>query len=234
MKTMCLITLALIFCMSTTLLAQSTRVETTINLIIFYPNYSRIDLVCGKMPDKSDANVVFCCEAAFTGQLLPTFNHTNIADDHVCDGLKHKGYACKANTGGFVWKKDGKWMFVEKDDYLQMIKAAYMGFGQVLIVYKEKIMPKWAQKPKAKNVYRALCERNGKLCVIQSRKTMEYEFFIKCLQAYGVTHALYLDMGAGWNYAWYRDTKDGLKELFPESKKSSNYKYRTNWITLYK
>ena len=78
MKTMCLITLALIFCMSTKLLAQSTRVETTINLIIFYPNYSRIDLVCGKMPDKSDANVVFCCEAAFTGQLLPTFNHTNI------------------------------------------------------------------------------------------------------------------------------------------------------------
>ena len=40
--------------------------------------------------------------------------------------------------------------------------------------------------------------------------------------------------GAGWNYAWYRDTKDGLKELFPESKKSSNYKYRTNWITFYK
>ena len=103
------------FCLSSMMMAQSTKVDTTINLVIFYPNYSKIDLVCEKMPDKNDANVAFCCEAAFTGQLLQNFSHTNIADNHVCAGVLHKGYVCKANTGGFIWQKSDKWFFVEKD-----------------------------------------------------------------------------------------------------------------------
>ena len=49
-----------------------------------------------------------------------------------------------------------------------------------------------------------------------------------------VTHALYLDMGRGWNYAWYRDKGGKVKEVFPESKLAPSYKYRTNWITFYK
>ena len=216
------------------MIAQTTRVESTVNLIVFHPSYSRIDLVCEKMPDKSDADVVYCCEAAFTGQLLKNFSHANIADDHVCSDELYKGYACKANTGGFIWQKPNKWIFVKKDKYPQMLKTAYAGFGQILMIYNNELMPKQAQKPTAKNVYRALCERNGKVCVVQSKKTMEYSFFVKCLQAYGVTHALYLDMGRGWNYAWYRDSDGKVKELFPGSKQSSNFKYRTNWITFYK
>ena len=234
MKKMNLVIAFLCMGLPASLLAQETKVDTTVNLVVFHPSFSRMDLVCGKMPDQSDKNVTFCCEAAFTGQLLKAFQHTNIADDHACAGVLHKGYACRANTGGFVWQKSGKWSFMVKDDYLKMVKSAYMGFGQVLIVYNKEVLPKWPQKPKARNVYRALCERNGKLCVVQSRKTMEYSFFLKCLQAYGVTHALYLDMGSGWNYAWYRDGKGNFTELFPESKSSSNYQYRTNWITFYK
>ena len=49
-----------------------------------------------------------------------------------------------------------------------------------------------------------------------------------------VTHALYLDMGRGWNYAWYREKGGKVKEIFPESKLAPSYKYRTNWITFYK
>ena len=49
-----------------------------------------------------------------------------------------------------------------------------------------------------------------------------------------VTHALYLDMGRGWNYAWYREKGGKVKEVFPESKLAPSYKYRTNWITFYK
>ena len=63
---------------------------------------------------------------------------------------------------------------------------------------------------------------------------MTYEFFVKCLSAYKVTHALYLDMGRGWNYAWYQDEEGKVKEIFPESKLAPSYKYRTNWITFYK
>lgn len=54
------------------------------------------------------------------------------------------------------------------------------------------------------------------------------------LSDFKVKHALYLDMGSGWNYAWYRDKNGKVIERFPESKKSPNFKYRTNWITFYK
>jgi hypothetical protein len=33
---------------------------------------------------------------------------------------------------------------------------------------------------------------------------------------------------------WYRDKDGKVVERFPESKRSPNYKYRTNWITFYK
>ena len=52
--------------------------------------------------------------------------------------------------------------------------------------------------------------------------------------AYKVTHALYLDMGRGWNYAWFRDEDGKVKEIFSESKLAPSYKYRTNWITFNK
>ena len=63
---------------------------------------------------------------------------------------------------------------------------------------------------------------------------MTYESFVKWLTAYKVTRALYLDMGYGWNYAWYRDNDGKIKERFPESKSATVFKYRTNWITFYK
>ena len=139
------------------------NVETTTNLNVYYPDYTMIDLVCGLMPKAAQKDVEFCCEAAFTGELLNEFKHTNIADNHICNGEMKKGYRCKANTGGFVWGK-GKWKFMRKADY----------------------------------------------------------------------HALYLDMGRGWNYAWYRDKDGKVKDIFPESKLAPSYKYRTNWITFYK
>ena len=87
---------------------------------------------------------------------------------------------------------------------------------------------------KSRTVYRALCEKNGKLCIIESKKVVTYEDFVKYLVEFKVKHALYLDMGSGWNYAWYRDKEGKMKERFPESKRSPSYKYRTNWIAFYK
>ena len=60
-------------------------------LIVFYPQFSRIDLVCEKMPSKQDDSIVFCAEAAFTHELLDKFEHSNIDGDHVSGG---KRYSC--------------------------------------------------------------------------------------------------------------------------------------------
>ena len=91
-------------------------VERTVNLNVYYPEYTKIDLICGQMPKAAQKDVEFCCEAAFTGELLNEFKHSNIADNHICNGEMRKGYSCKANTGGFVWGK-GKWQFMRKADY---------------------------------------------------------------------------------------------------------------------
>ena len=61
--------------------------STTVDgLIVYYPQYSRIDLVCDKMPSQQDDSIVFCAEAAFTHELLDEFNHSNIDGDHVSGG----------------------------------------------------------------------------------------------------------------------------------------------------
>lgn len=184
------------------------------------------------MPKAAQKDVVFCCEAAFTGELLDEFKHSNIADNHICNGVMKKGYSCKANTGGFVWGK-GKWKFMRKADYPTEANGWNMGFCQMLIIKDGSARPIGAKMKNNKNIYRALCEKDGKLCIIESKKKMTYEAFVKCLSDYKVTHALYLDMGYGWNYAWYRDKKGSVVVLHPESKMAPSYKYRTNWITFY-
>lgn len=214
-------------------MCYAVTVETTENLTAYYPSYTKIDFVCEKMPQPSQPDVEFCCEAAFTGELLKEFKHSNIADNHICSGEMKKGYRCKANSGGFVWG-NGKWKFVQKADFPTTASGWNMGFCQLLIV-KDGVSRSIGTKMKSKrNFYRALCEKDGKLCIIESNKIMTYEFFVKCLKAYKVTHALYLDMGLGWNYAWYRDKEGNVKECFPISKLAPNYRYRTNWITFYK
>ena len=209
------------------------KVETTANLYVYYPEYSRIDLVCGQMPKAAQKDVEFCCEAAFTGELLEEFKHSNIGDNHICNGVMMKGYRCKANTGGFVWGK-GKWKFMRKDDFPAEANGWNMGFCQMLIVMDGSTRPIGAKMKNNKNIYRALCEKDGRLCIVESKKAMTYEAFVKYLIGYKVTHALYLDMGRGWNYAWYRDKNGKVVVLHPESKMAPSYKYRTNWITFYK
>ena len=109
-----------------------------------------------------------------------------------------------------------------------------MGFCQMMIVKDGSVRPIGSKMKNNVNIYRALCEKDGKLCIVESKKKMTYENFVKALSAYKVTYALYLDMGRGWNYAWYRDKKGKVVVLFPESKMAPSYKYRTNWITFYK
>ena len=109
-----------------------------------------------------------------------------------------------------------------------------MGFCQMLIIKDGIPRPIGSKMRKNRTVYRALCEKDGRLCIVEGKMVMTYEDFVKHLKEFKVKHALYLDMGSGWNYAWYRDSNGRVKECFPESKSSPNYKYRTNWITFFK
>ena len=208
------------------------RVERTSEIVAYYPQFSRIDLVCGdSMPSQRDPQVIFCAEAAFTHSLLDHFDHTNIDGDHVSGGRRYTGAVCKDNSGAFTWH-NGQWRFVAgsySDALDQVAQSGGMGFGQALIIYNsEAIMPLWRS---GNNFYRALCEKDGRLCIVDSSESVEYDVFVSQLLHYGVTHALYLDMGSGWNHSWWRDSKGNPHEIHPWIPKC---RFRTNWITFYR
>jgi hypothetical protein len=201
-------------------------------LIAYFPQYSRIDLVCGQMPSQQDDSIVFCAEAAFTHELLDEFAHSNIDGDHVSGGKRYKGAKCQDNSGAFAWFGDTTWEFVH-GDYNELLdsvaQAGGMGFGQAIIIYGgQSIRPLWRE---GVNHYRALCEKDGRLCIVDSRDKVEYERFVDLLDQFAPTHALYLDMGAGWNHSWWRDGSGQVHEIHPVADKS---RYCTNWITFYK
>ena len=96
-------------------------VEKRDSLIIYRPVFKRIDLVTGTMPSKDRGDVILCFEAAFTGQLLDEFKHSNIAGHHVSGGAFYKGYNCRPNNGVFTW--DGNYSNT-KDGLLSMMADA--------------------------------------------------------------------------------------------------------------
>ncbi len=202
----------------------------TCMLRVYYPQYSRIDLVCGEMPRKSDESVIMFAEAAFTGDLLDSFKHSNIAGDHVSSGRRESGYSCKRNNGAFVWYNDTpKFLYKEySKDFDIAAKNGGCGFAQEMMIHRGNVV-EHTRPDSNKNEFRALCLIDGKIAVIDSKGNVQFGDFINNLLKVGVTEALYLDMGPGWNYSWYRDENGNPIEIheYPSN-------YATNWIAFYK
>lgn len=211
--------------------AKCTNVSEENGIIIYHPDYLRIDLVCGSMPSVQEDSVIFCASASFTGQLLDNFKHSNIGGDHVSGGVLFKGVKMGRNSGAFVFY-GGKYQFLYKDGIkAALMKAANnggMGFCQEMMIHKGQKV-KCTRKDSNKNEFRALCELNGKLCVIDSKGVSSFGDFIQNLLNVGVAEAIYLDMGPGWNFSWYRDY-DGRVNYIHNRRIS----YTTNWITFYR
>lgn len=208
---------------------NSIEIRRSNGLRIIYPHFTKIDLVCDKMPIKNDSSVILVAAAAYTGQCLSEFNHSNIAGDHVSSGKRYSGYRCNRNTGAFVFYKE-KWKFLYQNYSNELDSAQYydgMAFAQELLIYNSEIL-QTARENESSNIFRALCELSDTLCIIESDTTTTFGEFKVSLKNANVTNAIYLDMGRGWNYAWYRDN-DSIIELHPKT-----HDYCTNWITFYK
>lgn len=206
--------------------------EETDRLIILYPNFSRVDLVCESMPWVEDKDVILTVAAAFTGERLNYFKHKNIAGDHVSGGVRYDGYKCARNSGAFVYY-NGQWKFCYKNYSHELGLAASnggAGFGQELIMIDGEFVPTTRQDANI-NCFRALCEKDERLCVIESKSAIAFGEFKKLLKELGVSHAIYIDMGSGWNHAWYRADDNNVVTLKPVGNDS---KYCTNWITFYR
>ena len=202
------------------------------SVTVYYPNYSRIDLATGTMPSTSDNSIIFLCSGAFTGERLDEFKHSNIAGHHVSSGKFYQGYKCGPNNGVFTWSPKKGWRFFNyshKNSEPPLKTAAQeggMGYCQSLLFHNGKQF-KGCFKADLPNQYRALCEIDGKLCIVDCARSLPFGSFLSALKKLGVKNAIYCDMG-GWNYSWYRQDDGKVKELF-----SGPNKYATNWIVFY-
>ena len=173
----------------------------TCGLRIYYPNYSKIDLVCGEMPSKDDASVIMFAEAAFTGELLDEFSHKNISSSHVSNGEYYSGFLCKRNRGIFTYF-NGEPHFVYQGGFLKVPWPKYMesalresahyggcGFAQEMMIHEGKEIPH-TRSASNTNEFRALCMIDGKLAVADSKGRVKFGDFIKSLLQVGVTDSL--------------------------------------------
>ena len=103
-----------------------------------------------------------------------------------------------------------------------------MGFEQNMIIYEGKTQPSF-RKLQSKVHYRALGEYKGNLCIIDTKDVVSYATLINCFEKIGVTHALYIDMGNGWNHSWYRGNDGNVIEIHPKT-----HSFITNWLVFKK
>ena len=219
----------------------------TMGLIVLYPQSCSLELVCGNRPSQADRTVMLMAEGAYTRvkPLRKKFSHANIHGVHVSRGRKYGGTPFERKTGAFV-NYGGRHRFIQLSvvdpathqvnrlaDYDQRIRVfdtaaarGGMGFMQELLLHDGKLMPT-VRKDHEMHQYRALCSHDGRLCVIESDTVVDFGTFKQRLYRYGVSDAVYLDMGSGWNYAWYRDSMGNVVELNPKAYYSQ---YCTNWI----
>ena len=211
------------------------KIDSLEGLVAYYPQFSRIDLAMGVMPTKEDTAVVFCAAGAFTGTYLDEFKHTNIAGDHVSGGVRYEGYQCAVNTGCFAYYGGSEWEFAYGEHNRLLDKAAEKGgmaYSQVMMICNGEVKQDYRVNPKNthdKNEFRALCELDGKLCVIDSDGFVLFKDFVASLAKAGVSNAIYMDMGEGWNYSWWRHSCGTAVEIH-----EIESGYTTNWVTFYK
>ena len=194
--------------------SDSTVVYNTGTVYVFFPEYSQVELVCEKRPSRSDETITWCSGAAFQHTVTLGFTQENVEGDHAVLGTLYESPYNKDSFAAFVFSERGfSFEFENPTEAIRKAaEAGGSGFMQFGLIRDGEIVMS-IERPRAR-CYRTLAELNGNLCVIDSVNMLHFEEFLEELQRLGVTNALYMDMGAGWNYSWYRNAGDRVITLF--------------------
>lgn len=209
-------------------LCDNIEIEAADSLLIYYPSYGELDLVYGKDVPNGD-DILFCCAGAFTASCLNQFCHDNIRCNHVSDGVLYEGSDEPVCTGVFTYYNgEGHFDFANQAALDTAAAHGGMGFEQVLVIKNDTVI--YADTAKKtfwigkEYVFRVLAEKDGRLCIAQSRKAVPYTRFVEFLKAYGIRNAINLDMG-GWDHTEYTDNHGRLVRTGCKPTQ-----YATNWI----
>ena len=208
---------------------EQTTIYNTGTLYVFFPEYSNIELVTENRPSQADDSITWCSAAAFQHTVSLGFSEENVEGDHAVNGTLYESPYNRDDFMAFTFA-DGKFAFNFENTSEAIKKAAeaggsgFMQFG--LFKDGEPIMT--FDKLRARS-YRTLAVLNGNLCIIDSVKMMHFYEFMEEVQKLGVTNAIYMDMGAGWNYSWYRTVSGKVRTLF-----SLPIPWSHNWVVFRK
>lgn len=194
--------------------AEETVVYDTGTVYVIFPEHSDVNLVCEKRPSKSDKSISWCSGAAFQHEVSLGFSQENIEGDHAVQGAFYESPYNKDSYAAFTCV-DNQYRF-EFDEPSKAVRDAAEAGGSGFMQYGmirdgENVMD--FEFPRVR-CYRTLAELNGNLCIIDSCRMMHFDDFMEELMRLGVTNALYMDMGAGWNYSWYRNGDGKVVTLF--------------------
>jgi len=201
--------------------------DTDTNLIIYSPAFNDIKLSFGNNPELDDSTV-FCCAAAFTHSLMTTFDHSNVEGLHYSNGVRYEGYKNRINTGTFLFYDNGNYRFVKtnalsKNDFNNVQTA----FQQNLILYNKEVQyPQAFSNGKVKARFRALCEWDGLLVVVECKHAISYSEFVDALvNSVYFNNAIYLDNGGSWDTYWFRMADQRLASF-----NGNDHPYNSNWL----
>lgn len=219
---------------SDTLLYSDVESVGGIDYLLLRPRGDRtyVALADSVIPELGDSSVLLCVAGAFTGELLDEFRSTNIAGDYVIAGRRRRGYRCRVNTGVLYSDTTGRVRIVPTADsrrcYDEAEKRGGWVMQQVMLLDGGKdVYTGRPIKRTTKNVYRAACVMDdGGFAVIQSTDRVSLQAFIDALRQLQVSSALYVDMGTGWNYGWYRHSP----QTPPQRLFLIRNPHQTNWI----
>lgn len=220
------------------IIQPSVSVDTSsVGLVFYYPTTDSIALRCFVRPEPAkEPDIVFCCAAAFTLDYEKTPEHRRICSAHVSDGTYYPKPKNRRYTGAFV-SYNKSWSFLyQADADPSAFEASFRtaaankgaGFAQEMMIHGGEQVPTTRSLSNV-NLFRALCEREGRLCIADATENKSFGAFIQSLLDAGVTEAIYTDMGSGWNYSWYR--------LLAKEKAtyihSTYQEAATNWLIFY-
>ncbi len=193
---------------------DETVIYNTGTVYIFFPEYESVELVCENRPSKRDSSITWCSGAAFQHTVSLSFSQENVEGDHAVSGEYYDSPYNKDSFASFTYA-DNNFNFTF-DDTTQAVKnaadAGGSGFMQLALINdRNEVMD--FNMPRTR-CFRTLAELNGSLCIIDSVNMLHFDEFLAELNRLGVTNAVYMDMGAGWNYSWYRNTAGRVVTLF--------------------
>lgn len=193
-------------------------------LDIHYPQFDTMELRCTNIMIPSFHKDV---TMTLTGPLTRNYSlkpsHDRIVGCHVSDRKAYLDTEFISKIGTFVFC-DGKYTFYDeltKEELKELLENTAekkgMAFREYCWVINGERTSLWFKKRGKKYHFRALCDIDDVLCIIEAREKTECEHFKDLLLELGVKNAINLDTGFGWQNSWRRDSngRSRILHFFP-------------------